>query len=65
MYALIVWSLPMGLLSAIDHDTADAIANGMTAYLGALPEPLYSLFGTDYLGYAVMRHWGEIKGTDG
>lgn len=64
MYALILWSLPMGLLSAIHRDTANAIAHGMTAYLGALPEPLYALFGTGYLGYAVMRQWGKIKGTD-
>jgi hypothetical protein len=64
MYALILWSLPMGLLSAIHADTADAIARGMTAYLGALPEPLYALFGTGYLGYAVMRQWGKVKGTD-
>ncbi len=64
MYALILWSLPMGLLSAVQRDTADAIAHGMTAYLGALPEPLYALFGTGYLGYAVMRQWGKIKGTD-
>ncbi|MCB2062366.1 MAG: holin family protein [Novosphingobium sp.] len=64
MYALILWSLPMGLLSAIHRDTADAIAHGMTAYLGALPEPLYALFGTGYLGYAVMRQWGKFKGTD-
>lgn len=64
MYALILWSLPMGLLSAIDRDTADAIAGGMTAYLGALPEPLYALFGTGYLGYAVMRQWGKNRGTD-
>ena len=64
MYGLILWSLPMGLLSAIDRDTADAIAKGVTAYLGALPEPLYALFGTGYLGYAVMRQWGKVKGTD-
>ncbi len=64
MYALILWSLPMGLLSAIDADTAGAIAKGMTSYLGALPEPLYALFGTGYLGYAVMRQWGKIKGSD-
>lgn len=64
MYALILWSLPMGLLSALDRDTADAIARGMTSYLGALPEPLYALFGTGYLGYAVMRQWGKVKGTD-
>ena len=64
MYALILWSLPMGLLSAIDADTSDAIAKGMTAYLGALPEPLYALFGTGYLGYTAARQWGKIAGSD-
>jgi len=64
MYLLILWSLPMGLLSAISPDTAGAIAKGMTAYLGALPEPLYVLFGTGYLGYTAARQWGKISGSD-
>lgn len=64
MYLLILWALPMGMLSAFNPGAAHAIATGMTAYLGALPEPLYALFGTGYLGYAVMRQWGKIKGTD-
>ena len=64
MYALILGSLPMGLLSAIDRETADTIPGEITAYLVALPEPLYALFGTGYLGYAVMRQWGKNKGTD-
>ena len=64
MYAMILWALPMGLVGAFSPRTAGAIAGGMTAYLNGLPEPLYALFGTGYLGYSVARHWGEIAGSD-
>jgi Holin of 3TMs, for gene-transfer release len=64
MYALILWALPMGLLSAVSPATAAEIAAGMTGYLTALPEPLYALFGTGYLGYTAARQWGKIAGSD-
>jgi len=64
MYVMILWALPMGLLSAFSPATAAEIAQGMTSYLTALPEPLYALFGTGYLGYTAARQWGKIAGTD-
>ena len=64
MYVMILWALPMGVLSAFRPETARDIATGMNAYLGGLPEPLYTLFGTGYLGYTAMRQWGKIKGVD-
>lgn len=64
MYALILWALPMGLISAFSPAAAKGIAAGMGAYLSALPEPLYMLFGTGYLGYTVTRQWGKIAGSD-
>lgn len=64
MYALLLWSIPMGLVAAIRPETAQAIAAGMTAYLNGIPEPLYALFGTGYLGYTVARTWGKTKGVD-
>lgn len=64
MYALILWSLPMGVLAAFDPLTAKNIGLGMTGYLGALPEELYALFGTGYLGYTAARQWGKAKGID-
>lgn len=64
MYALILWALPMGLISAASPATAKGIAAGMGAYLSILPEPLYMLFGTGYLGYTVTRQWGKIAGSD-
>ncbi len=59
MYALLLWSIPMGVIAAVRPALAEAIARGMTTYLNALPEPLYALFGIGYLGYTVAREWGK------
>ena len=64
MYALLLWSIPMGIVAAFRPNMAAAIGTGMTAYLSAIPEPLYALFGTGYLGYVAARQWGKAKGTD-
>ena len=64
MYVLILTALPMGVLSAFNPAAAMDIANGMNAYLGGLPDPLYALFGTGYLGYTAARQWGKVKGVD-
>ena len=64
MYALLLWALPMGLIAAVRPEAARDIAAGMNAYLAGLPEPLYALFGTGYLGYTAARQWGKLKGVD-
>ncbi len=64
MYAMILWAIPMGVIASIRPETAFAIANGMNAYLSGLPEPLYALFGTGYLGYTVARQWGKNRGIE-
>ena len=64
MYALILWSLPMGLIAAFDPQMAVGIGNGMTAYLRGIPEELYALFGTGYLGYTAARAWGKARGVE-
>ncbi len=64
MYAIILWAIPMGILAAFRPQTATDIAIGMNAYLNGLPEPLYALFGTGYLGYTAARQWGKMKGVD-
>lgn len=62
MYAMILWAIPMSLVAAIDPAIAAAMTAALGAYLQAIPEPLYTLFGTGYLGYTVMRQWGKVKG---
>jgi len=64
MYILLLAALPMGVLSAFHSLAARDIAAGMNAYLAGLPEPLYALFGTGYLGYTAARQWGKVKGVD-
>ena len=64
MYTLILWSIPMGLIAAVDPRMALGIGNGMTAYLRGIPEELYALFGTGYLGYTAARTWGKVKGVE-
>ena len=64
MYILLLTALPMGVLAAFSPVTARDIASGMNAYLGGLPEPLYALFGTGYLGYTAARQWGKVKGVE-
>lgn len=64
MYIMILWSLPMGVLAAFNPSAATDIARGINTYLNGLPEPLYALFGTGYLGYTAARQWGKVKGVD-
>jgi hypothetical protein len=64
MYALILFAIPMGLLSAVDAPAATRIGQGVTGYLRGLPDELYALFGTGYLGYTAARQWGKIKGVE-
>nr|WP_294849725.1 holin family protein [uncultured Sphingomonas sp.] len=64
MYALILWAIPMGLIAAADPKMAQSIVTGMAAYLRGIPEELYALFGTGYLGYTAARTWGKVKGVE-
>jgi len=63
MYIMILMAIPMGILSAFRPEMADGIARGMNTYLNGLPEELYMLFGTGYLGYTAARQWGKAKGA--
>ncbi len=64
MYVIILWSIPMGLIAAVRPATAAAIATGMNSYLRGIPDAMWSLFGTGYLGYTAARQWGKVKGVD-
>lgn len=64
MYVILLFALPMGLIAAFSPASASAIASGINAYLNGLPEPLYALFGTGYLGYTAARQWGKVKGVE-
>ena len=61
MYAMILWAIPMGLIAAVQPKMAQNVAAGMTAYLAAIPESMWALFGTGYLGYTAARSWGKAR----
>ena len=64
MYVMLLFALPMGVIAAFRPEAARDIANGINDYLNGLPEPLYALFGTGYLGYTAARQWGKFRGVE-
>jgi ABC-type dipeptide/oligopeptide/nickel transport system permease component len=64
MYLIILCALPLGLIAAVHPATADAIISAMTSYLRAIPDSLWTLFGTGYLGYTAARQWGKVRERD-
>ena len=63
MYAIILWSIPMGLIGAVQPATAKLIADMMNLYLRGIPDSLWALFGTGYLGYTAARTYTTVKTT--
>ena len=63
MYIMILFAIPMGFLAAFRPEIAAAVAKGMQAWLAAIPESLYALFGVGYLGYTGARTFEKRKGA--
>lgn len=62
MYIMILFALPMGILSAFKPDIAIQIADGVKNYLNAIPSYMWNTFGLGYGGYAIARSWDKTKG---
>lgn len=63
VYILLLFGLPMGALSAASPEAAQAVAAGFKAWLAAIPDALYILFGTVMTGYGVQRTVEKVKGV--
>lgn len=61
VYIMLLFSIPMGVVSAFSPPTAAAIAIGFKAWLTAIPDSLYILFGTVMTGYGVQRTVEKLK----
>lgn len=61
IYVLILMAIPMGFLSAYNPAMALAVASGFKAWLAAIPDSLYTLFGVGYLGYTGARSLEKLK----
>ena len=64
MYLMILTSIPMGILFAIDPMVAKKVVAGMGTWLHAIPSALWSLFGAGYLGYVGSRSYDKKKLMD-
>lgn len=63
MYIMLLAGIPMGIVAAVNPAIAGSIAVGFKAWLNAIPDSLYALFGTGYVGYSVMRTVDKVKGV--
>ena len=61
IYIVILLGVPMGFLSAFKPEIAAQVAAGFKAWLGAVPDALWALFGAGYLGYGGMRTAEKVK----
>jgi len=59
MYILFLSAIPMGFLFAFNPDVAGNVTVGVKNWLNALPDELYWLFGTGYLGYSAARSYDK------
>ncbi len=55
MYIMILTSIPMGILFALNPILAADIIKGVQAWLDAIPTEMWALFGAGYLGYTNKR----------
>lgn len=62
VYLLILFSIPMGILTVWKPEAAANLTLGFKAWLAAIPEPILTLFGTVMLGYVVGRSYEKTRG---
>lgn len=63
VYVLLLWSIPMGVLSIFRPEAAAAFTVGFKAWLSAIPEEILTLFGVVMTGYVVGRSWEKVRGA--
>jgi hypothetical protein len=61
VYIFILAAFPMGLVFAFRPMEAAAIVSGVHAWLAAIPESMWVLFGSGYLGYVGARTYDKAK----
>jgi hypothetical protein len=63
MYAYILAAIPFGVLTIFAPDAATLLAQGAHLWLDAIPELLWGVFGTGFLGYGAYRTFEKVKGV--
>ncbi|MCB1908104.1 MAG: holin family protein [Rhodocyclaceae bacterium] len=62
MYAMILASFAVGIAQVFDPAAVETFTAGVRAWLSAIPEQLWWLFGAGYLGYTGARSFDKNKG---
>jgi hypothetical protein len=62
VYTMLLWSIPMGIISAISPDVAINITKGSLDWLKAIPENITDLFAVVMSGYVLGRTYEKTKG---
>ncbi len=63
VYILLLWSIPMGVLSIFNPEAATAFTAGFGAWMKALPPDVLTLFGIVMTGYVAGRSWEKVRGA--
>lgn len=63
VYVLLLWSIPMGIMTIFRPDAAAAFTAGFCAWMLAIPEPVLTLFGVVMTGYVAGRSWEKVRGA--
>jgi hypothetical protein len=63
VYILLLWSIPMGVLTVFRPEAAVAFTAGFKAWMLAIPEPVLTLFGVVMTGYVAGRSWEKVRGA--
>jgi len=63
VYALLLTSIPMGIIYAISPETAGNITLGFKDWLSAIPSEILELFKWVMLGYVGARSFEKVKGV--
>lgn len=63
VYVLLLWSIPMGVLTIFRPEAAAAFTLGFKVWMSAIPEPVLTLFGVVMTGYVAGRSWEKVRGV--
>jgi hypothetical protein len=63
VYVLLLWSIPMGVLTIFAPEAASKFTAGFSAWLAAIPDPILQLFGVVMTGYVLGRSWEKVRGA--
>ena len=63
VYILLLWSLPMGVLTMFNPPAAAAFTLGFKGWLASIPDSVLQLFGVVMTGYVAGRSWEKVKGV--